>query len=134
MTAEETAPETDWQRRFEEERRAFSLFRKEAEERKKEARRKERIQRIFTEAGLPQARRTAILRLMALPEEEDPGEEAELVSALRESREEEARGRRAEVPRPPRGERTVTREEILAIRDARERQTAIARNHELFGF
>lgn len=42
----------------------------------------------------------------------------------------------AETPKPPTntGGKTMTKNEILSIKDDKERQTAIAQNHELFGF
>lgn len=132
--ARERAPEADWRQRYEEERLAFARYREEAEARESEGRRRERIQRIFSGAGLSPRRQAAILRLAQLPAEENPREEEELILALKDGAAEEAETRHAEVPRPPRGERTVTRGEILAIPDAAKRQAAIAKHHELFGF
>ena len=127
------AAETDWQRRYEEEREAFGRYRAEAEAREAEGRRKERFRRICSAAGIPDERQAAILRLSDLAAG-DGAEDADLAAALREAFGGEARTKGAPVPLPPRGGRAVTREEILSIRDAGERQAAIARNHELFGF
>ena len=132
--AAENETETDWRRRFLEERDAFGRYRAAAEAREAGMKRQERLRRICAEAGLSPGRQAAILRLSGLTGEDGDPEEAETISALREAFSGEARTRGADVPTPPRGERTVTRSEILAIRDARARQAAIAENHELFGF
>ncbi len=64
--------------------------------------------------------------------------EAQLQEA-RAQREAEEKARAAEVTgvpvaTPPEVCPNITREDVLAIRDTAERQRAIARNHQLFGF
>ena len=133
----------DWKGRYDQAKKDLDDFRAEAEERERTAKLKSAYRALLGEAGIDPRRYEAILRttdLKALKLGEDgklidaDGLRAGIAREWADFVQTEAR-RGSDVKTPPgKGRASMTREEIMAIRDVSARQRAIAENHGMFGF
>lgn len=133
----------DFQKKYEEEHKAFEDFKKKTESDATEAKIRSAYRKLLQAEGISEKRLDAILKVTDLSKmklDKDGGLEGE--SELKKAINEEwgefkttvtEKGAVVEKPLQT-GKATKTKEEIYAIKDTRERQQAIAENHELFGF
>lgn len=140
---EDTVPEdVDWEAKYREAVEALEAYRAAVQERERVERVRAAFRKLLEGQRIDPRRFDAIMRATAVEDLKLDGdgrlEDAEALAAqirrewadfvLTEAR------RGTSVPTPPAGGQRLTREEILAIADAGERQRAIAENHMLFGF
>ena len=140
-SAEEEA--VDWQGRYEQLRLAFEGFRQAQAAREQLERVKAAYTALLKGANVDERRWGAILRAtdltgLALDADGSLMDAERLTEAIRRDWADfivTSSRRGATVPTPPGlGGARRSRDEIMAIADSRERQRAIAENHELFGF
>jgi hypothetical protein len=121
----------------------FEDFKKEIEAKETKANKEKLYSELLKEAGVSEKRIAAILKVSDLEKVEIDSdgklkEAKELTKSIKEEwadfiTKTESKG--AEVATPPAGgAKTLTKEDIMKIKDDGERQKAIAENHELFGF
>ena len=108
-----------------------------------EAKKKDAYMNLLTEVGVSEKRRASVMRVADLAGVElDEDGKIKNADTLKNSIKEEwadfietKSSEGAKTPTPPgNGGGQMTKDEILAIKDAGERQAAIAENHTLFGF
>ena len=94
----------------------------------------------LTEAGIAKALKYADYESLELDEKGKLTNPQDMIKALREEWSEHVQSQQtqgAQTATPPAGASSKTyktKDEIMAIKDAGERQLAIAQNHEMFGF
>ncbi|MBR1558778.1 MAG: hypothetical protein IJ646_00915 [Clostridia bacterium] len=143
VRADAVVADGDWQAKYEALKREFDAYKAEVEGRELARKLRAAYVKLLEGERVDPRRYAAILRAtplddLRLTEDGQLEDAAALAEAIRRDWgdfivTQETRG--AAVERPPVGGRPVrTKAEILAMRDAVERQRAIAENHELFGF
>ena len=133
----------DFQKKYEEEHKAFEDFKKKTESDATEAKIRSAYRKLLQAEGISEKRLDAILKVtdltkMKLGKDGGLEGEDELKKAINDEWGEfkttvTEKGAVVEKPLQT-GKATKTKEEIYAIKDTAERQKAIAENHELFGF
>ena len=133
----------DFKKKYEDEHQAFESFKKKTESDAEAARVRTAYRKLLAGEGISEKRLDSILKVtdlskMKLDKEGNLEKADELRKAINEEWAEfktTVTERGATVEKPPQtGKATKTKDEIMSIRDTRERQQAIAENHELFGF
>lgn len=133
----------DWKAEHDKLKKEFDDFRssteaKEAETAKREAVRKAAKEAGLSEAGISKAVKYTDLSKVELDKDGTIKNADKLAADIKAEWGDYAtttRTQGASVANPPAsGKATRSKDEILAIKDAGERQKAIAENHELFGF
>lgn len=122
----------------------FDNFKKEQSEKETHARKESAYRNILQEAGISEKRINSVLKVSDVDaiELDDEGKAKEADKLKNSIKEEwadfivvtETKG--ATTANPPTGSGKVykSKDEIMAIKDVKERQNAIADNHEMFGF
>ena len=133
----------DWQKKYEEEHKAFDDFRKQTASEAEAARVRTAYRKLLAGEGIGEKRLDSILKVTDLSGMKlDKDGNLENEDGLRKAINSEwgefkttVTERGAQVEKPIQtGRPTKTKEEIFAIADKSERLKAIADNHELFGF
>lgn len=135
----------DAQTKYDKLKADFDKFKVEQDAKQVRADKETAYKAILTEMGVPEKRHAAILRTvdfdkLNLAKDGKGGfEDAEAVKKTAQDDWGDFVGKPSGIPtaNPPRdngSKPTKTKDEIMAIKDAGERQRAIAENHELFGF
>ena len=122
----------------------FDNFKKEQAEKETHARKESAYRNILQEAGVSEKRINAVLKVSDVDaiELDDEGNVKEADTLKKSIGEEwadfivttETKGVTTATPPTGSGKVYKSKDEIMAIKDAKERQTAIAENHEMFGF
>ena len=139
----ENAEVDDYKEKFEAERKAFEDYKAEVETTKRNDQVKNLYRDLLKDSGVDEKRIETVLRVTDLSKLEI-NKDGTLRDAerLKESITEdwadfiattETKGANVETPPANTGGK-MSKDEILAIKDAGERQAAMAENHELFGF
>ena len=133
----------DFQKKYEEEHRAFEDFRKKTASEAEAAKIRTAYRKLLAAEGISEKRLDSILKVTDMSKMKlDKDGNLEDLDSLKKSIGEEwgefkttiaEKGAVVEKPLQT-GKPTKTKEEIFAIKDTAERQRAIAENHELFGF
>lgn len=133
----------DYREKYEAEKQAFEEFKAEIEERESLKELEGKYKELLKEAGVDEKRISAILKVTDLQDLE-LNKDGSLKGSdkLKEAITDEWAAfivhtdeRGADVDNPPDNKGgKMTKDQILGIKDAAERQAAIAENHELFGF
>lgn len=133
----------DYKAKFEKEHADFEAYKGDVARKETRAKIEAEYRKLLAEEKIPQKRLDAVIRLteldgMKLDKDGHLQDTDKLREEIRKDWGEyvqETHERGAEVQTPPTtGKPTRSKAEILAIKDAGERQKAIAENHELFGF
>lgn len=133
----------DWKKKFEDEHKAFEDFKKQTAQNAETAKVSAAYRKLLADEGISEKRLDAILKLTDLSKVKlDKDGNLEDVDNLKKAITDEwgefkttVTERGAQVDKPPQtGKSKMTKDEIYAIKDAGQRQKAIAENHELFGF
>lgn len=121
----------------------FEAYKAEQEKAKSHATKAEAFKALLKEIGVADKRIDAVLRVSDIDNLEMDGDSIKDADKVKKAAAEEwadfietTTTKGAETPKPPanNGGSKMTKEEIFKIKDATERQQAIADNHELFGF
>lgn len=122
----------------------FEQYKKEQKEKEVHAKKADAYRAILQEVGISEKRINSVLKVsdvdaIELDDEGKVKEADELKKAIGEEWADfivktETKGANTATPPAGSGKVYKTKDEIMAIKDAKERQTAIAENHELFGF
>ena len=122
----------------------FDNFKKEQAAKETHARKESAYRNILQEAGVSEKRINAVLKVSDVDaiELDDEGKVKEADTLKKSIGEEwadfivttETKGATTATPPTGSGKVYKSKDEIMAIKDAKERQTAIAENHEMFGF
>ena len=133
----------DFQKKYEEEHRAFEDFKKKTADDAEAAKVRTAYRKLLAGEGIGEKRLDSILKVTDLSKLKlDKDGNLEDVDGLKKAINDEwgefktkvtEKGAVVEKPLQT-GKATKTKEEIMAIKDTDERQKAIAENHELFGF
>lgn len=145
QTAEDNATTAGkWKDKFTELDKDFKAFKAQVAEEKALESKKAVLREIAKDAGLSETGIAKALKYhdyskMELDEKGAAKEKAAILKGLREEWPEhiqttETKGADTAKPQLNTGSKKMTKDEIFAIKDAGERQKAIAENHELFGF
>ena len=133
----------DWKKKFEDEHKAFEDFKKQTAQNAETAKVSAAYRKLLADEGISEKRLDAILKVTDLSKVKlDKDGNLEDAENLKKAINDEwgefkttVTERGAQVDKPPQiGKAKMTKEEIYAIKDAEQRQKAIAENHELFGF
>lgn len=133
----------DWKKKFEDEHKAFEDFRKQTAQNAETAKVSAAYRKLLADEGISEKRLDAILKITDLSKMKlDKDGNLEDVDNLKKAISSEwcefkttVTERGAQVDKPPQTSKAkMTKDEIYAIKDAGQRQKAIAENHELFGF
>lgn len=133
----------DFQKKYEEEHKAFEDFKKKTASDAEAARIKTAYRKLLADEGISEKRLDSILKVsdlskLKLDKDGNLEDEDGLKKAINDEWGEfktTVTQRGAVVEKPIQtGKATKTKEEIMAIKDKAERQQAIADNHEVFGF
>lgn len=122
----------------------FDSFKKEQSEKELRAKKEQAYKVLLQEAGVSEKRVDAVLKVSDIDSlefnEDGSIKDADNLKKGIETEWEDFIVRKetqgTQTPTPPQGSGKVykTKEEIMSIKDTRERQQAISENHELFGF
>lgn len=122
----------------------FDSFKKEQSEKELRVRKEQAYKVLLQEAGVSEKRVDAVLKVSDIDSlefnEDGSVKDADNLKKGIETEWEDFIVRKetqgTQTPTPPQGSGKVykTKEEIMSIKDTRERQQAISENHELFGF
>lgn len=133
----------DFQKKYEEEHKAFESFKKQTASEAEAAKVKSAYRKLLAGEGIGEKRLDSILKVTDLSKLKlDKDGNLEDVDGLKKAINDEwgefkttvtEKGAVVEKPLQT-GKASKTKEEIFAIKDTAERQKAIAENHELFGF
>ena len=125
-------------------KKEYEDFKQKVQERETKAAKQAALTKIakdagLSEAGIAKAVKYTDLSGIELDENGDAKDAKNLIKSLREEWSEhivktETKGADTATPPSSTGKGKMTKDEIFAIKDASERQKAIAENHELFGF
>lgn len=134
--------EDSYKVKYEKVKQDFDDFKAEVETDKTNAKKSSLYRKLLTDAGVSEKTLDKILAVTKLDDLELEGDNIKDADKVTDSIKEEwadfivkERQSGSPVETPPKGTgKTMTKEQILAIRDTTERQKAIAENHELFGF
>lgn len=133
----------DFQKKYEEEHKAFEDFKAKTAQDAEAARVRTAYRKLLAGEGIGEKRLDSILKVtdlskVKLDKEGNLVDEDKLKKAINDEWGEfktAVTEKGAVVEKPPQiGKPTKTKAEIFAIKDTAERQKAIAENHELFGF
>ena len=140
---DDAASGEDFQKKYEEEHKAFEDFKKKTADDAEAAKVRSAYRKLLAEEGISERRLDSILKVtdlskMKLDKEGALVDADKLKKAINEEWSEfktTVTERGATVEKPPQtGKSTMTKDQIFAIKDTAQRQKAIAENHELFGF
>lgn len=122
----------------------FENYKKEQTAKETHARKESAYRSILQEAGVSEKRINAVLKVSDVDaiELDDEGKVKEADTLKKSISEEwsdfivttETKGATTATPPTGSGKVYKSKDEIMAIKDAKERQNAIAENHEMFGF
>jgi hypothetical protein len=121
----------------------LGIYLAEQEKAKSHATKAEAFKALLKESGVADKRIDAVLRVSDIDSLEMDGDSIKDADKVKKAAAEEwadfietTTTKGADTPKPPanNGGSKMTKEEIFKIKDATERQQAIADNHELFGF
>ena len=133
----------DWKKKFEDEHKAFEDFKKQTAQNAETAKVSAAYRKLLADEGISEKRLDAILKVtdlskMKLDKDGNLEDTENLKKAINDEWGEfrtTVTERGAQVDKPPQTSKSkMTKDEIYAIKDAGQRQKAIAENHELFGF
>lgn len=142
--AEEKNGKDPYKVKYEAVKEDFENYKKDVEAKETKANKEKLYTELLKEAGVADKRIAAILRVSDLDkiEVEADGklkDAKELTKSIKEEwadfiTKTESKGAETATPPGSTGGKTMTKDDIMKIKDASERQKAIAENHELFGF
>lgn len=140
--AEEKNGKDPYKVKYEALKEDFDNYKKEISEKEAKANKEKLYTELLKEAGVNEKRIAAVLKVSDLDSVEIEEGKIKNAKDLTKSIKEEwadfitkTETKGADVSNPPGGSgKATTKEEIMKIKDASERQKAIAENHELFGF
>ncbi len=142
--AEEKNGKDPYKVKYEAIKEDFENYKKDVEAKATKANKEKLYTELLKEAGVADKRIAAILRVSDLDkiEVDTDGklkDSKELTKSIKEEwadfiTKTESKGAETATPPGSTGGKTMTKDEIMKIKDASERQKAIAENHELFGF
>ena len=133
----------DFKGKYEDEHKAFETYKAEVARKETRAKVEAEYRKLLTEEKINAKRLDAVIRLtdldgMSLDKDGHLKDTDKLRESIRKDWSEyvtETTERGAKVDTPPTtGKPSMTKADILAIKDTGERQKAIAENHDLFGF
>lgn len=142
--AEEKNGKDPYKVKYEAIKEDFENYKKDVEAKATKANKEKLYTELLKEAGVADKRIAAILRVSDLDkiEVDTDGklkDSKELTKSIKEEwadfiTKTESKGAETATPPGSTGGKTMTKDDIMKIKDASERQKAIAENHELFGF
>lgn len=142
--AEEKNGKDPYKVKYEAIKEDFENYKKDVEAKATKANKEKLYTELLKEAGVADKRIAAILRVSDLDkiEVDTDGklkDSKELTKSIKEEwadfiTKTESKGAETATPPGSTGGKTMTKDDIMKIKDASERQRAIAENHELFGF
>lgn len=142
--AEEKNGKDPYKVKYEAIKEDFENYKKDVEAKATKANKEKLYTELLKEAGVADKRIAAILRVSDLDkiEVDTDGklkDSKELSKSIKEEwadfiTKTESKGAETATPPGSTGGKTMTKDDIMKIKDASERQRAIAENHELFGF
>lgn len=122
----------------------FDKFKQEQKDKEVHARKEDAYKTLLEEVGISEKRIRSVLKVSDVDaiEFDDEGKVKDADALKKAIGEEwadfivqkETKGANTATPPAGSGKTYKSKEEIMAIKDAKERQTAIAENHEMFGF
>lgn len=136
----------DWEQKYNDEKKAHEDYRAEISAKETKAAKVAAFRKLLADANISDKRIETVIKAsesvidgMKLDKDGNPEKVDELTENIKSEWSDfisSSSTKGATVNHPPanNGGGKKTKEEILAIKDASERQTAIAENHELFGF
>lgn len=132
----------DWEEKYNAEHKAFEDYKKDIEGKAELTKVKDAYRALLKAQNVSEKRIDTIIKLtdfseLKLTKEGKIANEDKVVDKIKEDwsdliSKESEHGQKVETP--PSGSKTMTREEIMNIKDASKRQEAIANNLELFGY
>lgn len=142
--AEEKNGKDPYKVKYEAVKEDFENYKKDVEAKATKANKEKLYTELLKEAGVADKRIAAILRVSDLDKIEVDADgklkdSKELSKSIKEEwadfiTKTESKGAETATPPGSTGGKTMTKDDIMKIKDASERQKAIAENHELFGF
>lgn len=142
-TLKANASTDDWEEKFNAEHKAFEEFKaditaKETKNAKEKAYKQILADSGISEKAIPNILRVADLSKIKLDKDGNIADKDEIAKAVKDEwggfiTSTETSGAKTVTPPSNGGGSTMTKEEIMAIKDASKRQRLIAENHELFG-
>lgn len=142
--AEEKNGKDPYKVKYEAIKEDFENYKKDVEAKATKANKEKLYTELLKEAGVADKRIAAILRVSDLDKMEVDADgklkdSKELSKSIKEEwadfiTKTESKGAETATPPGSTGGKTMTKDDIMKIKDASERQRAIAENHELFGF
>ena len=133
-----------YKEKYENEKKAFGAFKDEVEAQRVNASKVDAYKALLKKAGVSDKRIDSIIKVTAIDEIEltDKGEVKDADKVVEDIKSEWSEfietkatvGAKTENPPQNTGGGTMTKEEIMKIKDSNERQKAIDENHELFGY
>lgn len=144
QNAEDKATSAEkWKTKYDALKEEFDTFKNDVSAKETKANRQNAYKELLKKAGVSEKRINSVLRVADIDNlemENGKFKDAEkLVDGIKEEWAdfiESTHTEGADVSNPPKktGGQTMTKDEIMQIKDAGERQAAIAENHQLFGF
>lgn len=135
---------TDLQGKYDKLKTEYDAYKNEQEAKEERVKKQEAYKEILKSLNIPEKRFAAILKTVAFDElKMTDGKFDDVDKLTKEAKEEwgdfivtaqETGVKTANPPANDGGKTTMTKAEIMAIKDTATRQKAIAENHELFGF
>lgn len=132
----------DWEEKYNAEHKAFEDYKKDIEGKAELTKVKDAYRALLKAQNVSEKRIDTIIKLtdfseLKLTKEGKIANEEKVVDKIKEDwsdliSKESEHGQKVETP--PSGSKTISREEIMKIKDASKRQEAIANNLELFGY
>ena len=132
----------DWEEKYNAEHKAFEDYKKDIEGKAELTKVKDAYRALLKAQNVSEKRIDTIIKLtdfseLKLTKEGKIANEDKVIDKIKEDwsdliSKESEHGQKVETP--PSGSKTMTREEIMNIKDASKRQEAIANNLELFGY
>lgn len=142
--AEEKNGKDPYKVKYEAIKEDFENYKKDVEAKATKANKEKLYTDLLKEAGVADKRIAAILRVSDLDKIEVDADgklkdSKEITKSIKEEwadfiTKTESKGAETATPPGSTGGKTMTKDDIMKIKDASERQRAIAENHELFGF
>lgn len=133
----------DWQKKYEKEHSDFEAYKTDIQTRDTKRQKEQAYRNLLKTAGVDEKRFDTVLKVTPLTDCEinEDGQlknSEELLSQIKEEWsdfivETETHGADTKTPPDAGGGNTMTKEQIMAIKDTAERQKAMKDNHELFG-
>ena len=132
----------DWEKRYNDEHQAFEEYKKEIEGKAERAKLEDAYRELLKAQNVSEKRIDKIIKLtdfsdLKLTKEGKIANEEKVAEAIRSEWSDfivtESEGGR-KVDTPPKGGKSMTKEEIMAIKDSAKRQQAISENLDLFGY